>query len=295
MPSLPQLKSYEIPELLNPLFYQIICLFSEKTSSGTSVLIQEGECGFVNVPLHNIYLFSDLVNGLVAVDIRSFLPFKSVHLLLGNDLAGDKTVVNPFLTNIPCIDQPPDPIEQEILDLYQSCSVTRAKAKKAKQNDRDIGLTDTFLDQSFNHENSKSLSSSLSGKQTNLNYNKSESSHYSSISSDQGQGHDLVPTSQLYKEQYYVPEILPLLERAFDEKQIDKVPVCFYVKNDILMRKWRPPDVLAEDKWTVNHQGVFPRVYRPDVLNLVHETPMSGHLDINKTYHKILNHFTGQG
>ena len=33
--------------------------FSEKTSSGTSVLIQGVECGFVNVPLHNIYLSSD--------------------------------------------------------------------------------------------------------------------------------------------------------------------------------------------------------------------------------------------
>ena len=29
--------------------------FSEKTSFGTSVLIQGVECGFVNVPLHNIY------------------------------------------------------------------------------------------------------------------------------------------------------------------------------------------------------------------------------------------------
>ena len=36
--------------------------FSEKSSSGTSVLIQGVECGFVNVPLHNIYLSSDLVN-----------------------------------------------------------------------------------------------------------------------------------------------------------------------------------------------------------------------------------------
>ena len=39
--------------------------FSEKASSGTSVLIQGVECGFVNVPLHNIYLFSDLVKGPV--------------------------------------------------------------------------------------------------------------------------------------------------------------------------------------------------------------------------------------
>ena len=58
--------------------------FSEKTSSRTSVLIQGEECGFVNVPLHNFYLFSDLVNGPVAVGIRQTLPFKGVHLLLGN-------------------------------------------------------------------------------------------------------------------------------------------------------------------------------------------------------------------
>ena len=104
--------------------------FSEKTSTGTSVLIQGVECGFVNVPLHNIYLSSDLVSGPVAVGIRPSLPFKGVHLLLGNDLAGDKVVVNPLLTNTPCEDQLPDPIEQEIPDLYPSCAVTRAMAKK---------------------------------------------------------------------------------------------------------------------------------------------------------------------
>ena len=61
------------------------------------------------------------------------------------------------------------------------------------------------------------------------------------------------------------------------------------------MRKWRPPDVSAEDEWTVNHQNVIPRVYRPEILNLAHETPMSGHLGVNKTYHKILNHFYWPG
>ena len=151
---------------------------SEKTSSGTSVLIQGVECGFVNVPLHNIYLSSDLVTGLVAVGIRPSLPFKGVHLLLGNDLAGDKVVVNPLLTYTPCIDQPPDPIQQEMPEMYPSCAVARAMAKKAKQNDGDIDLTDTVLGQSFKHEMTNSLSSSLSDKQIDLG-DKSESSRYS--------------------------------------------------------------------------------------------------------------------
>ena len=135
------------------------------------VLIQGVECGFVNVPLHNIYLSSDLVTGLVAVSIRPSLPFKGVHLLLGNDLAWGKVVVNPLLTIISCIDQPPDPTEQEIPDLYLSCAVTRAMAKKAKQNDGDIDLTNTFLGQPFKPEITNSLSSSLSDKQTDLSDN----------------------------------------------------------------------------------------------------------------------------
>ena len=76
---------------------------------------------------------------------------------------------------------------------------------------------------------------------------------------------------------------------------MSQVPVYYYVKNDILMRKWCPPDVSADDEWTVNYQIVVPRAYRPEILNLAHETPMSGHLGVNKTYHKIHNHFFWPG
>ena len=264
--------------------------FSEKTFSGTSVLIQGVECGFVNVPLHNIYLSSDLVTGLVAVGIRPSLPFKGVHLLLGNDLAGDKVV-----TSTPCVDQPPDPIEQIIPDLYPSCAVTRAMAKKAKLNHgmQDIDLTDTLIGQSFNDEISNSLSSSQSDFQTDFDTSRSNTDLSPSISNDQG--HDQLSRSKLCKEQHSDPEISPLFERALDENEISQVPVCYYVKNDILMRKRRPPDVSAVDEWTVNHQIVAPRIYRPEILNLAHETPMSGHLGVNKTYHKILNHFYWPG
>ena len=41
---------------------------------------------FVNVPLHNINVSSDLVTGPVAVDIRPSLPFKGVHLLLSKEI-----------------------------------------------------------------------------------------------------------------------------------------------------------------------------------------------------------------
>ena len=59
------------------------------------------------------------------------------------------------------------------------------------------------------------------------------------------------------------------------------------------MRKWRSPEVPANDEWAVNHQIVVTKIYRSEILSLAHETPVSGQVGVNKTYHKILNHFIG--
>ena len=261
--------------------------FSEKTSSGTSV-IQGVECGTVNIPLHHVNLSSDLVTGLVVIGITPSLPFKGVHLLLGNDLAGDKVVVNPLVTDTPNIGQTEDPIEQEIPDLYPSCAVTRAMAKKAilKNSNSDIDLTDTFIGQYLNNEIKKSLDPSLSDTQAD----SSMSCHSSPRSIDQG--HDTLSKSQLIQEQQTDPEISKLIFRALPEDEISQVPMCYYIKSGILMRKWRPYDVPADDEWAVYHQIVVPKSYRHEILSIAHESPMSGHLGINKTYHKIINHLS---
>ena len=265
--------------------------FSEKTSSGTSVLIQGVECGTVNIPLHHVNLSSDLVTGLVVIGITPSLPFKGVHLLLGNDLAGDKVVVNPLVTDTPNIGQTDDLIEQEIPDLYPSCAVTRAMAKKAilKNSNSDIDMTDTFIRQYFNNEIKKSLDPSLSDTRTD----SSMSCHSPPRSNDQG--HDTLSKSQLIQEQQTDPEISKLIFRALPEDEISQVPMCYYIKNGILMRKWRPFDVPADDELAVYHQIVVPKSYRHQILSIAHESPMSGHLGINKTYHKIINHFYWPG
>ena len=185
---------------------------SEKTSSGTSVLTQGVECGFANVPLHNIYLSSDLIKGPVAVGIRQTLLFKGVHLLLGNDLAGDKVVVNPLVTDTPCMDQSPDP------DLYPSCAVTRAMAKKAMltENQSDVDLTDSFIGQSFKNEITKSLFHNLPEHQTDSNDSTSVSDHFPSSLVEEDRG--IRSRSQLSKEQHKDPEISPLFQKAVSGK-----------------------------------------------------------------------------
>ena len=82
-----------------------------------------------------------------------------------------------------------------------------------------------------------------------------------------------------------------LFARYVDESDVSRDPVCFNTKNDVLMRKWRPSDVPADDEWAVKHQIVVPSSYRPHILSLAHDTPISSHLGINKTYQRILEHF----
>ena len=74
------------------------CLFLRRL---LPVLILGVESGIVNIPLHHVKLSSDLVSGLVVIGITPSLPFKGVHLLLENDLAGNKVVVNPLVTDTP--------------------------------------------------------------------------------------------------------------------------------------------------------------------------------------------------
>ena len=164
-------------------------------------------------------------------------------MLLGNNLAGYKVVVNPLVTDTPCMDQSPDPIEQELLDLYPSCAVTRAMLS---ENQSDVDLTDSFIGQSFKNDITKTLSRNLSVQQTDSNDITSVSDHF--LSSLVEENHDIRSRSQLCKEQHKDSDISPLFQKVVSKTDLAQDPTGFYIKNGILVRKWRSPEVPATDE-----------------------------------------------
>ena len=84
--------------VLQSLVLSDTLVFSEKSSTGASVLIRGISSMYTPVPLHTVYLTSDLVSGPVKVVIQPVLLFEGVHLILGNDVTGDKVVVNAIDT-----------------------------------------------------------------------------------------------------------------------------------------------------------------------------------------------------
>lgn len=100
-----------------------------------------------------------------------------------------------------------------------------------------------------------------------------------------------ISKGNLIAEQHKDPDISCLFPRTVDESEVSSHPICYFVKNGVLMRKWRPPDISAEDEWAIKYQVVIPKAYRLEILSMAHETPLDGHLGVNKTYQKILNYF----
>ena len=95
----------------------------EDTEMGDFILVQCIKGRIVTVPLHSVFLNE---SGAAAV---SSLPIKGISLLLCNNLAGRKVVPSVQLTSKPSTEN-----ERNLdFEIFPSCAVTRAMAKKAKE------------------------------------------------------------------------------------------------------------------------------------------------------------------
>jgi len=218
--------------------------------------------GVIHVPLHLIDFCSDIISGIVTVGLRPSLPIKGVAMILGNDLAGDRVVGDPQVTEAPCLMTQKEPNAH----LYLSCAVTRAMSKVAEEASR---------------KNSQGVMP-VSNQAVNDKLVTPSSSVQEPESVGQvGPGVEFPELSphKLVIEQERDPEIMSLKRGALSEREAENVPVCYFVdNNNVLMRKWRPSNIPASHKWGVVYQIVVPPPYRKDILVLAHDTPLAGHL-----------------
>ena len=79
----------------------------------------------------------------------------------------------------------------------------------------------------------------------------------SNNSSNQGEDFSKLSKSQLIKEQENDSELNSFFQKATTDSEIDQVPTCYYLKNGILVQRWRPPEISAHDKWQIMHQSTI--------------------------------------
>ena len=245
----------------------------EDTVTGNNVQIQGVELGVVSVPLHTIFINSDIVTGMVTVGIRPTLPIKGISLILGNDLVGGKVMPDLQLVEDPEPNQDEKSLETSI---FPACVVTRAAAKKACENHEQHKISRDTSD----HSATERCNSTTAMQGSHLVREDNSTRPCPSVKRE-----------QLIEAQQHDAELVQLAKEAVSEEEMTKHAHCYYLKSGILMRKWRPPDAPALEEWQVVHQIVLPKCCRKEVMSLAHESPMAGHLGINKTYNRVLSHF----
>ena len=215
----------------------------------------------------------DFVNGPVKIGLTDSLPMKGVDMLLGNDLAGHKVLTSPHMTCNPTSSDDTQAIENDFPGIFPACVTTRSGKSTS---DDVIDISDSFFSKLVNDDKSVI---------------QEESSDHSAVSVDNSSGGDVITRSDLISMQKNDPELKSLYSGALSETEAASYPCCYFIQNDVLMRKRRPPDVSVDDEWLVQYQIVVPSPYRSHILNLAHDIPMAGHLRVRKTYLRVLEHF----
>ena len=144
---------------------------TEGSSLDTNVSIMGISNESFDVPLHRLCLQSDLVSGPITVGITPSLPrgLEGITLILGNDVAGTRVVVDPYMTDRPSTVDNTEKLEKEFPGMFPSCVTTRAMSRKAIETPScnlsectsNVDLEDTFMTKLDNESLSQSIDSEV--------------------------------------------------------------------------------------------------------------------------------------
>ena len=211
---------------------------SEQTSIGASVLIQGVGLDVISVPLHQIFLKSELVSGPVIVGIRPTLPVDGISLIMGNDLAGGRVQPDPQVISNP---NKVLSANEGLTQTFPTCVVTRAAARCAQAranldpNNESIVLDDT--------------SPAIDPMETEHGEPQTGNESQSPVEVSDFS----ISRRQLVHEQESDEEVIQLAKYAINETEARHEGQCFYWKSGVLMRKWRPRDVPASEEFLIFH------------------------------------------
>ena len=225
---------------------------TENSFTGANVLISGVEMGVLEVPLHEVNIKSSLINGNIVIGMRPSLPVEGISLILGNDLAGERVMVDPRVVEKPRDNEKTERLAEKFPGIFPASVVTHSmKAKKEatkEQGKEEIGLSGTFLeniDVKFEERNSEKAEKALMKNESRNNIPEKQESESRSVISRQN----------LIEEQSNDKELLDLFKIALTPVEAEKVSVGYLIKENILMRKWSShcvtigPLLLLKEKW----------------------------------------------
>ena len=105
-------------------------------------------------------------------------------------------------------------------------------------------------------------------------------------------GNSPVTRGTLIEMQSNDPSLASLMYRAVSSDEVALNSQCYYLKDGLLMRKFRRHDAPCKEAWGEFHQIIVPTNLRSHVISLSHDL---GHLGVRKTQSKIMKYFFWPG
>ena len=256
------------------------------SATGTHVLVAGLTGATLSLPVHRVQMESALLDkdgvNTVEVGITESLPLKKVDILIGNDLAANRVMGDPIMTENPHQNPSSEYLETEFGTCFPSCVITRSKTTSIAEPepihnepvDCTFGLENTFLDNLYNKE--------------------------TPVIGQSRRNQSVVPSSEegtkvrLGNLQRDDPSLRGLYEQVLDETEAGKVSNCFVERDGVLLKKWRCPLKTActdHDSENAEYLVVVPSILRPYILELGHGNPTSAHLGTKKTKSRIQSDF----
>ena len=243
-------------EATQSLMLDSVLPLTENSFTGANVLISGVEMGVLEVPLHEVNINSSLIKGNIVIGMRPSLPVEGISLILGNDLAGEKVMVDPRVVEKPRDDEETERLAEKFPGIFPASVVTRSmKAKKEvikEQGKEEIGLSGTFLeniDGKFEERNKEKADKALMR-------NESRNVKVNIPGKQDSESKSVISRQNLIVEQSKDKELLDLFKIALTPVEAEKVSAGYLIKDNILMRKWSshrvtigPPLLLLKDKW----------------------------------------------
>ena len=168
--------------------------------------------------------------------MRLSLPLEGLSLILGNDLAGEKVMVDPRVVEKPRDDEKTERLAEKIPGIFPASVVTRSmKAKKGaikEQGKEEIGLSGTFLehiDDKFERNKEKAEKALVRNESRNVKGNIP--------GKQEGERKSVISRQNLIEEQSHDKELLDLFKIALIPVEAENVSVGYLIKDNIFMRK----------------------------------------------------------
>ena len=187
---------------------------TENSFTGANVLISGVEMGILEVPLPEVNIKFSLINGNIVIEMRPSLPAEGISLILGNDLAGEKVMVDPRVVEKPRNDEKMERLAEKFPGIFPASVVKRAmKSKKEaikEQGKEEIGLSDTFLESiegKFEERNKEKVEKALMR-------NESRNIKDNIPLKQEGESKSVISRQNLIEEQSNDKELLHLYEVA---------------------------------------------------------------------------------